>query len=40
VVETPFIEICQIATLNYALFFVVFVPLVGVFENYALSLKR
>jgi len=40
VVETPFIEIGQVATLNYALFFVVFIPLVGIFENYALSLKR
>ena len=40
VVETPFIEIGQIATFNYAFFFVVFIPLVGIFENYALSIKK
>jgi ubiquinol-cytochrome c reductase cytochrome b subunit len=32
-VETPFIELGQIATLIYFLFFIVLVPMAGIFEN-------
>lgn len=32
-VETPFIELGQIATLVYFLFFIVMVPMAGIFEN-------
>ena len=32
-VEVPFIELGQIATLIYFLFFIVLVPMAGIFEN-------
>jgi len=32
-VETPFIELGQIATLVYFLFFIVMVPMAGIYEN-------
>jgi ubiquinol-cytochrome c reductase cytochrome b subunit len=39
VVETPFIEIGQIATVYYFVFFLVFIPVLGIFESFLIKNK-
>jgi ubiquinol-cytochrome c reductase cytochrome b subunit len=38
-VETPFIEVGQLATVFYFVFFMVLIPFLGTFESYLIRIK-